>query len=183
MSEKKEKKEMSRRTFLSNVGASGAAFAIVPRHVLGHGFTPPSDTLNIAGIGVGGMGRSNLINLASQNIVALCDVDWGYADKGFDGLDTGIQNLRARIDQPNPQPASGQPPVEFDRAKAKTRLDAMIKLKTEHLPKAALLVGRRGSPARPPRQRDQGGHADGQSAAFLRRWPDRGRIHIGRRNW
>src|SRR6266436_1435688 len=100
MSEKKEKKEMSRRTFLSNVGASGAAFAIVPRHVLGHGFTPPSDTLNIAGIGVGGMGRSNLINLASQNIVALCDVDWGYADKGFDGLDT------------------------------------MIKLKTEHLPKA-----------------------------------------------
>src|SRR5713101_6597088 len=84
MSEKKEKKEMSRRTFLSNVGASGAAFAIVPRHVLGHGFTPPSDTLNIAVIGVGGMGRSNLINLASQNIVALCDVDWRYADKGFD---------------------------------------------------------------------------------------------------
>src|SRR6266481_2585742 len=136
MSEKKEKKEMSRRTFLSNVGASGAAFAIVPRHVLGHGFTPPSDTLNIAGIGVGGMGRSNLINLASQNIVALCDVDWGYADKGFDGLDTSIQNLRARIDQPNPQPAPGQPPVEFDRVKAKARLDAMIKLKTEHLPKA-----------------------------------------------
>jgi len=136
MSEKKEKKEMSRRTFLSNVGASGAAFAIVPRHVLGHGFTPPSDTLNIAGIGVGGMGRSNLINLASQNIVALCDVDWGYADKGFDGLDTGIQNLRARIDQSNPQPAPGQPPVEFDRVKAKTRLDAMIKLKTEHLSKA-----------------------------------------------
>src|SRR6266581_3211606 len=96
MSEKKEKKEISRRTFLSNVGASGAAFAIVPRHVLGHGFTPPSDTLNI----------------------------------------TGIQNLRERIDQPNPQPAPGQPPVEFDRAKAKARLDAMIKLKTEHLPKA-----------------------------------------------
>ncbi|HEX9456743.1 MAG TPA: Gfo/Idh/MocA family oxidoreductase, partial [Candidatus Acidoferrum sp.] len=136
MNEKKEKKEMSRRTFLSNVGASGAAFAIVPRRVLGHGFTPPSDTLNIAGIGVGGMGRSNLINLASQNIVALCDVDWGYADKGFDGLDTSIQNLRARIDQPNPQPAPGQPPVEFDRVKAKARLDAMIKLKTEHLPKA-----------------------------------------------
>ena len=40
---------------------------------------PPSDMLNIAGVGVGGMGRANLINLASQNIVALCDVDWGYA--------------------------------------------------------------------------------------------------------
>src|SRR6266566_1862501 len=68
MSEKIEKKEISRRTFLSNVGASGAAFAIVPRHVLGHGFTPPSDTLNIAGIGVGGMGRSNLINLKTEHL-------------------------------------------------------------------------------------------------------------------
>jgi hypothetical protein len=29
----------------------------------------------------------NLINLA-QNIVALCDVDWGYAGKSFDRLDT-----------------------------------------------------------------------------------------------
>src|SRR5260370_7230995 len=126
MSEKKEKKEMSRRTFLSNVGASGAAFAIVPRHVLGHGFTPPSDTLNIAGIGVGGMGRSNLINLASQNIVALCDVDWGYADKGFDGLDTGIQNLRAPIDQSNPQPTPPHPPSPFHPSNAKPPLDAII---------------------------------------------------------
>ncbi len=82
--EKDEKKEISRRRFLTNVAASGAALAIVPRRVLGRGFTPPSDTLNVAGIGVGGMGRNNLINLASQNIVALCDVDWGYAGKALD---------------------------------------------------------------------------------------------------
>src|SRR5207249_6228761 len=107
-----KQKEISRRAFLASAAASGAACAIVPRNVLGRGFTPPSDMLNIAAVGVGGMGRSNLINLASQNIVALCDVDWRYADKGFDGLDTSIQNLRARIDQPNPQPAPGQPPVE-----------------------------------------------------------------------
>src|SRR5713226_7601948 len=134
MSEKKEKKEMSRRTFLSNVGASGAAFAIVPRHVLGHGFTPPSDTLNIAGIGVGGMGRSNLINLSSQNIVALCDVDWGYADKGFDGLGTQIENLQKRIDAPDPAPQPGRTP--FDREAAKQRLAGMQRLKDVHLPKA-----------------------------------------------
>jgi len=42
------------------------------------GYTAPSDKLNIAGIGVGGMGNANLKNLKSQNIVALCDVDWGY---------------------------------------------------------------------------------------------------------
>ncbi len=81
-----KKKEISRRAFLTKVAAGGAACAIVPRHVLGRGFTPPSDTLNVAAVGVGGMGRNNLINLASQNIVALCDVDWRYADKGFDRL-------------------------------------------------------------------------------------------------
>src|SRR6202140_5478746 len=124
-----KKKEISRRAFLTKVATGGAAIAIVPRHVLGRGFTPPSDMLNIAGVGVGGMGRTNLINLASQNIVALCDVDWGYAAKGFDRLDTEIQNLQKRLDQPDPQPTPGQPPVEFDRVKAKARLDGMLRLK------------------------------------------------------
>src|SRR5208282_3971455 len=69
------KKEISRRNFLTTAAAGGAALTIVPRNVLGRGFTPPSDTLNIAAVGVGGMGRTNVINLSSQNIVALCDVD------------------------------------------------------------------------------------------------------------
>src|SRR5271168_3500348 len=106
--------DLSRRKFLTNVAAGGAALAIVPRHVLGRVFTPPSDMLNIAGVGIGGMGRTNLINLSSQNIVALCDVDWGYANKGFDRLDAEIQGLQKRLDQPDPQPIHGQPPVEFD---------------------------------------------------------------------
>src|ERR1700720_1005373 len=131
-----KKKEISRRTFLTKVAAGGAACAIVPRHVLGRGFTPPSDKLNVAGVGVGGMGRSNLINLDTENIVALCDVDWAYADKGFDRLDADIQNLQKRIDQPNPEPIPGEPPVEFNRVKAKDRLDRMIKLKNDLLPKA-----------------------------------------------
>ena len=90
----KKKNEVSRRKFLTNVATGGAAIAIVPRHVLGRGFTPPSDMLNIAGVGIGGMGRANLINLASQNIVALCDVDWDYAGKALDRLDTDISNLQ-----------------------------------------------------------------------------------------
>ena len=108
---------------------------IVPRHVLGRGFTPPSDTLNIAGVGVGGMGRANLINLASQNIVALCDVDWGYAGKALDRLEADIQGLKTRLDQPAPEPRPGQSPVEFDRVKAKARLDGMIKLQ-DQVPRA-----------------------------------------------
>src|SRR5260370_5084022 len=130
-----KKKEISRRTFLTEVAAGGAACAIVPRHVLGRGFTPPSDPLNIAAVGVGGMGRANLINLASQNIVALCDVDWRYADKGFDRLDIDIERLKKRIELPAP-PQPGDSSAPFDPVKAQARIDAMIKLKTERLPKA-----------------------------------------------
>ena len=130
-----KKKEITRRGFLSNAAKGGAALAIMPRHVLGRGFTPPSDKLNIAGIGVGGMGRQNMINLASQNIVALCDIDWGYADKGFARLDTDIQNVQKRLDQPDnaPSPNPNAPP--FNRAKAQERLDNLTELKN-NLPKA-----------------------------------------------
>src|SRR6202521_4356788 len=98
--------ELSRRKFLTTTVAAavsgaaattGNAFTIVPRHVLGRGFTPPSDMLNIAGVGVGGIGRTNLIALATQNIVALCDVDWDYATKAFEHLDADIQSLKTRL--------------------------------------------------------------------------------------
>jgi predicted dehydrogenase len=49
----------------------------------GVGNTPPSEKLNIAGIGIGGMGKSNLRQLESENIVALCDVDHEYAAPVF----------------------------------------------------------------------------------------------------
>ena len=75
---------ISRRDFVTNVAATTAGLTIVPRHVLGRGMTAPSDRLNIAGVGVGGMGRTNLFNLGvDNNIVALCDVDWDYAGRGW----------------------------------------------------------------------------------------------------
>ena len=67
--------KMTRREFLG----SGALLTIAPRRVLGRGQTPPSDRLAVAGIGVGGMGAANLRELESEEIVALCDVDPGYA--------------------------------------------------------------------------------------------------------
>jgi predicted dehydrogenase len=130
-----EKKTISRRGFLSSAAVTGAALTIVPRHVLGRGFTPPSDMLNIAGVGVGGMGRANLIALSSQNIVALCDVDWGYAGASLDRLNADIQRLKDRLEQPTPQAAPGQPPVEFDRVKAQARIEGMTKLQAQ-VPKA-----------------------------------------------
>src|SRR5690606_14574874 len=68
----------SRRKFLKNSSMAAAGFFIVPRHVLGKGYIAPSDKLNIAGIGAGGKGKSDLAAFAKSpnvNIVALVDVD------------------------------------------------------------------------------------------------------------
>jgi len=79
----------SRRNFIKSAGTI-AGVTIVQSHVLGKalGHVAPSDKLNIAGIGVGGMGRRNLANMKSENIVALCDVDWKYAAKTFNDYPT-----------------------------------------------------------------------------------------------
>ncbi|MDX1938643.1 MAG: Gfo/Idh/MocA family oxidoreductase [Flavihumibacter sp.] len=75
---KNKQLQKSRRNFIRNSTVTAAGFFIVPRHVLGRGFIAPSDKLNIAGIGVGGKGSSDLMEFAKSpkvNIVALCDVD------------------------------------------------------------------------------------------------------------
>lgn len=69
----------TRRGFLAGASAFGAAVSILPRHVLGQGATPPSRKLNIAGIGIGGQGGHDIQQMESENIVALCDVDWNKA--------------------------------------------------------------------------------------------------------
>ncbi len=75
-------KQVDRRNFIKKsallAGITGS-FSIIPRHVLGGpGYIPPSDKLNIAGIGIGYMGSRNLNRLDTENIVALCDVDPNY---------------------------------------------------------------------------------------------------------
>lgn len=73
---------MSRRRFLETTAITTAAVTILPSKVIGGlGYKAPSDKLNIAGIGVGGMGFNNLSNMETENIVALCDVDWKYAGR------------------------------------------------------------------------------------------------------
>ncbi|MCF7849011.1 MAG: Gfo/Idh/MocA family oxidoreductase [Kiritimatiellales bacterium] len=75
--------QIKRRQLIAATAAT-SLFNIVPRHVLGGpGHTPPSEKLNIAGIGIGGQGTRNIKNCAEENIVALCDVDHAYAAKTF----------------------------------------------------------------------------------------------------
>ncbi len=71
-------KQNSRRRFIKNSMLATAGFYIIPRHVLGRGFTAPSDKLTIAGIGVGGKGADDINHFAESgkaNIAFLCDVD------------------------------------------------------------------------------------------------------------
>ena len=76
--------KLNRRSFIATSATAAAAVTILPSNVIaGMGHKAPSDKLNIAGIGIGGMGAANLKNLKSENIVGLCDVDWKYADPTF----------------------------------------------------------------------------------------------------
>jgi len=75
---------ISRRRFIATTAAATAGLTIIPSRVVsGLGYTAPSDKLNIAAVGIGGMGATNLKNVSTQNIVALCDVDWDYAANTF----------------------------------------------------------------------------------------------------
>lgn len=71
----RQPKPISRRRFIRTGAAAAAAWTIVPRRLLGGpGFTPPSDTLTRAVVGVGGMGRGHLFYPGAV-VRAVCDVD------------------------------------------------------------------------------------------------------------
>lgn len=75
--------KISRRQFLGSA-AVAAGFTVVPRYVLGGPRNvPPSEKLNIACIGVGGMGASDSQQVSTENIVAICDVDSKNATETF----------------------------------------------------------------------------------------------------
>ena len=75
----------SRRSFIKKSSAFGIGVFIVPRNVLGgKGFVPPSDQLNLAAIGAGGKGISDIANASvngRERVSALCDVDFSGSAK------------------------------------------------------------------------------------------------------
>ncbi len=95
----------TRRDFIKTGAMAAAGFMIVPRHVLGGaGFIAPSDKLNIAGVGVGGKGHSdvrNAWNNGKENIVALVDVDLNKGKTCFDDFPNAkrYQDYRKMLDE------------------------------------------------------------------------------------
>jgi predicted dehydrogenase len=129
--------KISRRKFVATTAAAGAGLTIVPRHVLGRGFQAPSDTVNIATVGIGGMGRSNTTRLMSQNIVAFCDVD----DALMESAIQSIQKAAAAVpQQPSgqgrpPRPVSKAQQAANDRRAAVDGRAALKRFVDEQLPK------------------------------------------------
>jgi hypothetical protein len=49
----------TRRDFITSVATAAVGVTIVPRHVLGRGYQAPSDLVNVAAVGINGMGAVN----------------------------------------------------------------------------------------------------------------------------
>ena len=68
--------KQGRREFIEKTDVAFTGLTILPSFILGgKNHLSPNDKLNIAGIGVGGMGKNYLNGAATENFVALCDVD------------------------------------------------------------------------------------------------------------
>jgi len=60
---------LSRRNFLGRTATAAAAFTIIPRSVMGgKGYTAPSDTVNVAGIGIGSQGGGDIQQICSPDV-------------------------------------------------------------------------------------------------------------------
>jgi len=95
---------MRRRQFLKTTTGALAGFAIVPRHAMAGAETkPPSEKLNIAGIGIGGQGGGVINDMAGENIVSLCDVDWNKAAGTFGRFERArkYKDYRVLLDKEN----------------------------------------------------------------------------------
>ena len=72
---------MNRRKF---IGKSTAALGMAGLSAAKLRAVSPNNKLNIAAIGVGGMGSGNIEKCSEENIVALCDVDLKRGEKTFE---------------------------------------------------------------------------------------------------
>ena len=94
---------VSRRVFILSSGASILASTALGRQpsLKRLGYKSPNEKLNIAGIGAGGKGATDIEQCSHENIVALCDPDWNNAAKTFDKYSKAqrYKDFRVMLDQ------------------------------------------------------------------------------------
>lgn len=84
---------MNRRKFMQSALLGAGAFTIIPRHVLGRGFTAPSDQLTKAIIGTGAMGRWH-VRYTPGRLLAVCDVDARHLQQALNLAGDGVQGYK-----------------------------------------------------------------------------------------
>jgi predicted dehydrogenase len=72
---------LTRRTFLMGSALTVAGLPTVAGAAGRRG--SPTEKLNVAAIGAGGMGASDVRGMSRENLIALCDVDWDRAAESF----------------------------------------------------------------------------------------------------
>lgn len=81
------KDTLSRRAFLAATTTSALLAGCVTRRVNTARVVPrkvsPNNKINVAGIGVGGMGFGDIMECSKENVVAVCDVDWKRCEEAF----------------------------------------------------------------------------------------------------
>ena len=173
---------MNRRQFLKTAAVT-AGVTIVPRHVLGGpGFVAPSDTLNIAGIGCGGQGGGDLGQMSTENIVALCDVDWERAAKTFAKYPDVPRYKDFRIMLEKQKDIDAVTVGTPDHFHAVAALAAIQLGKHVFVEKPLTHTVSGGARAGQGRPRGQGRHPDGQPGARHGEHPPPVRMDLGRRH-
>ena len=78
---------ITRRRAMKDMALAGAGLWLADQASAQQDSSSPNEKLNVALVGSGGRGASNLTGLKSENIVALCDVDDRRAGLDGDGVD------------------------------------------------------------------------------------------------
>jgi predicted dehydrogenase len=90
-------RNVTRREFVADGSMAAIGAMVLPRHVVGgKRFQAPSDTLNIAIIGMGQQATENAQELLSENIVAVCDVDFKHSGQKV------LERTKERDGKPRP---------------------------------------------------------------------------------
>src|SRR5437764_13358876 len=95
-------KGLTRRNFIRSTALATAAFSLVPRHVLGGAkFVAPSEKINLAIVGCGGQGQTNVRALFQQDdvqIIAVADpIEFQDLHAYYLNINFGLLTLRDEI--------------------------------------------------------------------------------------
>jgi len=93
----------SRRTFIKNTALAAGLVSIIPRHVMGQGFVPPSDKINLGYIGLGKQGgglANRFLSDTEAQIVAGAEV-WTAKREWFKQLVEGYYAEKRQVSKYN----------------------------------------------------------------------------------